>query len=260
LVKPASVKVVLIIGSGVDGLRARQWDPSTFDNIVAINNAWKIRPDWTHLIHPEDFPRDRMPTAIDTSFQKVITAQQYVPIQNAFGGFLYAGATMAFTAGYWALGALKPDILAFVGCDMVYEQNGPTHFYGSGAADPLRADITLQSLEAKSLRLMNTAASSNCVCVNLSSTSKSRLVFPKLGVIALARLKPQDQLNLLRTTLSGFDERRVSEATNQELALNYMAASGKYWEDAQHFDARALFELDQLWLASFSAEQQRLVA
>ena len=48
-----------------------------------------------------------------------MTATDYVPVQNDFGGFVYAGGTMTFTAGYWALGALKPSVLAFLGCDMV---------------------------------------------------------------------------------------------------------------------------------------------
>ncbi len=64
--------------------------------------------------------------------------------------FMVCG-TMAFTAGYWALGALKPDIIAYLGCDMIYplEKGSPSHFYGNGQADPLRSDITLQSLGSK---------------------------------------------------------------------------------------------------------------
>ena len=56
---------------------------------------------------------------------------------------------MAFTAGYWALGALKPTIIAYLGCDMVYKGN-KTHFYGKGTADPLRNDPTLKNLLSKS--------------------------------------------------------------------------------------------------------------
>ena len=80
-----------------------------------------------------------------------------MPIQNDLGGFVYAGGTMAFTAGYWALGALRPDVMAFFGCDMVYPTEG-SHFYGNGNADPLRDDITLRNLEAKSARLSIIAA------------------------------------------------------------------------------------------------------
>ena len=94
---------------------------------------------------PRRFSKEKQPTSFDKD--KLISAKQYVPKQNSFGGFIYAGGTMAFTAGYWALGALKPDVIAYIGCDMVYPKNSQS-FYGTGQADPLRDDITLQSLEA----------------------------------------------------------------------------------------------------------------
>ena len=82
--------------------------------------------------------------------QRIVTEAEFVPAQNAYGGFVYAGATMAFTAAYWALHVLRPSVIAVYGCDMQYPAAGPTHFYGMGTPDPLRADITLRSLEAKS--------------------------------------------------------------------------------------------------------------
>ena len=78
---------VLMIGSGPNAVDAREWDG--FDAVVAINNAWRIRPDWTHLIHPEDFPTDRHPPQVNAS-QTIVTYRDYVPIQNGFGGFVYA--------------------------------------------------------------------------------------------------------------------------------------------------------------------------
>jgi len=71
---------------------------------------------------------------------------------------------MAFTAGYWALHALRPEVMGFIGCDMVYPKTGATHFYGTGTADPLRDDVTLQDLGAKSARLMVMAAAQGCAC------------------------------------------------------------------------------------------------
>ena len=135
--------------------------------IVAINNAWRVRPDWDDHIHPSDFPEDRRPPAIGPS-QRIRTHLDYVPAVNAHGGFVFCGGTMAFTAGYWALEALRPRVLAFLGCDMVYAASGASHFYGRGTPDPLREDPTLQSLEAKSARLMMIAASMGCAVVNLS--------------------------------------------------------------------------------------------
>ena len=141
------MKTVLIIGSGPAALAARAWDKSQFGHIVAINNAWQIRPDWDSLIFPDDFPTQRQPKTVAKS-QTYVRAANYVPVQNTYGGFVYAGGTMAFTAAYWALGALKPKVIAMIGCDMIYPATGNTHFYGAGRADPLRKDISLRSLPA----------------------------------------------------------------------------------------------------------------
>ncbi|OSP54540.1 hypothetical protein [Pseudoruegeria sp. SK021] len=231
---------VLVIGSGPNAPESRNWDAAQFDAIVVINNAWQVRPDWTHLIHPEDFPVDRRPERLGPA-QQVVTYRDFVPAQNAFGGFVYAGGTMAFTAGYWALATLRPRVLAFIGCDMTYAATGPTHFYGTGAADPLRPDVTLQSLEAKSARLALLAARRGCHCVNLSR-SASRLLFPRAGVSELNRagdrgLEP--------------DSAAMTAAEDQERGLNYFVASGRYWEAAAGFDARELARLDQMWLAAY---------
>ena len=232
--------IVLILGSGPAAVAVRGWDRSVFDQIVAINNAWRLRPDWDVSIHPEDFPPEHRPPALAPD-QSRIVADDYVPIQNAYGGFIYSGGTMAFTAGYWALGALKPRVMAFFGCDMVYAATGRTHFYGTGTADPLRADITLQSLEAKAARLQLLAAEQGCACVNLSMQD-SRLVFPRAGLDDLANAAP------LRTDASA-----VGIAKAREAELDYVVPSGRYWQEADRFDATALADLDALWLAAHAA-------
>ncbi|MEL7116511.1 MAG: hypothetical protein AAGP08_13160, partial [Pseudomonadota bacterium] len=127
-------RIVLILGSAPNAVEARAWPRGAVTDLVAINNAWRIRDDWDHFIHPDDLPADKMPP--DPTGQ-VVSSADYVPVQNTYGGFVYAGGTMAFTAGYWALGTLRPDVMAFFGCDMVYAPSGNTHFYGIGAADPL---------------------------------------------------------------------------------------------------------------------------
>jgi hypothetical protein len=154
------LSIALILGSGPSAPQARHWPKPGNLRIVAINNAWRVRPDWDHLVHAGDFPDSRRPVMLKPG-QQVHTDKSYVPAQNRFGGFVYGGGTMAFTAGYWALDALKPDILAYFACDMTYSGT-VTHFYGKGAADPLRADVTLQSLEAKSARLMALARRQGC--------------------------------------------------------------------------------------------------
>ncbi|NJM82875.1 MAG: hypothetical protein HC844_10570, partial [Tabrizicola sp.] len=158
---------VLMLGSAPMVMSAVGWPRAPFDRIVAINNAWRVRPDWDAMIHPWDFPAERVPTP--GQGQRIVTEADFVPAQNDCGGIVFAGATMAFTACYWALSALKPSVIAMFGCDMHYPAGSPTHFYGMGALDPLRPDVTLRSLEAKSARLMVLAAMRGCAMVNLST-------------------------------------------------------------------------------------------
>lgn len=226
---------VLILGSAPSALAARQWPRAAFTHIVAINNAWRIRPDWDMLIHPEDFPAENKPGQIDRH-QRIVTAQDYVPIQNRFGGFVYAGGTMAFTAGYWALSALRPAVMAFFGCDMIYPGSGKTHFYGTGTADPLRADVTLRSLEAKSARLMLLGAAQGCRVVRLSQ-QESRLVFPRVTLDTLGQ-----------TDLPDTDSVAAILAAEEE--LGYFVPSGRYWDVADRFDSAKLDALDRQWLAA----------
>lgn len=225
--------VVLLLGSAPMAVQATGW-PRPFDTLVAINNAWRLRPDWDVLIHPEDLPADRLPGAL-TPGQRIVTAAEYVPVQNRFGGFLHAGATMAFTAGYWALGALEPRVLAWFGCDLVYPATGPTHFYGTGQPDPLRADLSLRNLEAKSARLLLLAAARGCACVNLSA-GESRLVFPRSTLAALANERPLAPPDLAAPLAT-------------EARLGYDTPTGRYDHEARRVDLTELDALDTTWLS-----------
>lgn len=243
---------MLVLGSGPDAVRARAWKAHPFDAIVAINNAWQVREDWTYLIHPEDLPAGRLPVSIDLQRQTIVTAANYVPVQNRFGGFVYGGGTMAFTAGYWALGELRPDVLAFLGCDMIYDSER-THFYGHGTADPLRDDITLQSLEAKSARLMLFAALQECLCVNLSAQDRSRLVFDRHDLDEVASWDQRGLLRQLSAMNARADFGALRAARETEAGLGYMSESGRYWEEAERFDAQKLRALDGVWLRAAGA-------
>ena len=239
------MNVVLIVGSAPDAVRINSLDLSLFNNSVAINNAWKLRQDWDYAIYPEDFPIQRQPKNLHV--KKIITAKEYVPIQNKFGGFVYAGGTMAFTAGYWALGTLKPDVIAYLGCDMIYSNKvSDNHFYGKGAADPLRDDITLQSLEAKSARLMAIAKFNNCSVVNLSEQDQSRLLFPRIQIDNFK--KKRTIFNLISADKIKLNLKALKEALSFEKKLNYMVHSGRYWEQINKFDPIQLSKIDQLWL------------
>lgn len=224
---------VLMLGSAPMAMQAADW-PRAFDALVAINNAWRVRADWDFSIYPWDFPPERI--AVAGPDQALVTEANFVPAQNRYGGFVYAGATMAYTAAYWALDALRPRVLAVFGCDMHYP-SGQTHFYGVGTPDPLRDDITLRSLEAKSVRLMVMAAHQGCAVVNLSA-GPSRLLCPRVGLSDLAIVRPL-----------AFDPARVAVAQAREAELGYFAPSGRYWEDLSAYDVAEIDALDALWLA-----------
>lgn len=221
-------------------VQAKDWPRAPFDAVVAINNAHAIRPDWDYHVYPWDFPATRRP--VPKGGQQAIEQDQFVPAQNAYGGFVYAGGTMAFTAAYWALARLRPRVLAVFGCDMHYPA-GQTHFYGQGTADPLRDDITLRNLEAKSARLMILAAMQGCAMVNLS-VGPSRLVFPRCTPDRVVRQRPQP----FAADLAGLALRREAE-------LGYMVPSGRYWEERHRFDPSELDALDTLWLAAAGIDQ-----
>ena len=229
---------IIIMGSGPGVLRAQGWRKAPGQVLVAINNAWRVRSDWDYLIHPEDFPTDRHPGGTGPG-QAIITADDYVPVQNTYGGFVYAGGTMAFTAAYWALGALAPRTIAMIGCDMVYPATGRTHFYGKGEADPLRDDITLRSLEAKSARLMVLAAAQGCAMVNLSDAAESRLVYPRHVRGDLPQVTPQAYDPALRVA-----------ALLAEETAGYTVPSGRYWQELPRFDPSVIDTIDANWLTA----------
>ena len=238
------MKKVLILGSAPDAVRAADFDDNIFDSIVAINNSWKINANWDHSIFPTDFPINRRPKG--NASQTLHTADEYVEIQNFYGGFLYAGGTMAFTAAYWALSYLKPDIIAFLGCDMIYDGK-KTHFYGKGTADPLRDDPSLRSIEAKANRFEYFASKENCSVVNISEKDLSRLTFKKVNVSLLA-----DKTFNFRRKLN---RANVDMALCMESELNYFVESGKYWKELTRFNLSKIDDLDKLWLNCFSDDK-----
>tara|TARA_Y100000991_G_scaffold207448_1_gene185518 strand:+ start:1405 stop:2109 length:705 start_codon:yes stop_codon:yes gene_type:complete len=226
--------LVLIVGSAPDALQSKFLERDYFDQLLVINNAWNIREDWNYCIFPDDFPENRRPT--DKDGQRLITSEQYVPVQNKYGGFVYSGGTMAFTAGYWALGYFQPKTLVYVGCDMIYEGK-KTHFYGKGTADPLRKDPTLKNLKAKSARLEAIAASQGCSIFNLSKKASSNLIFRRIN---LASMSKEDKPRNIDVTL-------LEQALQYEKNLGYYIEDGKYWKYLADFDQEKINYLDQIW-------------
>lgn len=242
-------KTVLVIGSAPDALNARGYDVNGLAAIVTINNAWRVRRDWTHLVHAGDFPDERRPVA--GPGKSIVSYEAYVPANNAYGGIVYAGGTMAFSAAYWVLHALRPDVIAFCGCDMIYDRpTGPSHFYGQGTADPLRPDPTLQSLEAKANRLMLLAARRGCLCVNLSQLPTSRLTFPRLPACQLGESLADFHREGLRAIGARLDGAAMEDALACEAELGLVVPGGDYWNYPERLDDAALAAVDRLWLSS----------
>lgn len=214
-------------------MKARNWPRTAFNRITVINNAYRIRPDWDDHVFPFDFSSDALPAL--SAGQRRIEQDRFVPAQNLYGGFVLAGATMAFTTAYWALAEYSPRVLAFFGCDMYYPTQGSTHFYGTGRPDPLRPDISLRSLPAKSARLMQIAAAQGCACVNLSY-GPSALVFQRVEL---------DQLSSISAPEA---HPKTTYLLRREASLGYETPSGRYWLELHRFDPNQIDTLDAAWL------------
>jgi hypothetical protein len=181
----AGISLSLIVGSAPS---AKDLVDLRLDGVcrISVNNAWRIRNDFHYSIFPKDFPAERRPGPDWPA--TIVTNAGYIPAMNAAGGIIFCGATMAFAAGYWAAHTLATPVVAFYASDMVYDGT-PTHFYGTGSPDPLRDNVSLRSLEAKSVRLFAWALARGVLLVNSSRAPTSRLVFPRLSLGA-ARIWP----------------------------------------------------------------------
>ncbi len=228
------VNNVLILGSGPNVIQILEQDLSSYDKIVVINNAWKVVEEWTDHIYPHDFPDKSKPTVFKSS-QNQVDEKQFVSVQNEYGGFVYAGGTMAFTALYWVLGHYRASSIDILGCDMVYPKTGSTHFYGKGTADPLREDISLRSLKAKSARVYAIALQQGCQIANLSS-DESEIVAPRRESVTSPAPKPFKII-----------QDKIIEAKQKETALGYFVEDGRYWEKSNSFSTDEIDLLDALW-------------
>jgi hypothetical protein len=112
-------------------------------------------------------------------------------------------------------------------------------------------DVTLQSLEAKSVRFLSFAHSQNCAVVNLSQLAESRLLFPRVSMADFAAQSLcQDLLNRQNQRV---DSAVVSRVLQAEQELGYMVPSGRYWEHEAEFDKTKLSNIDHLWLQAMQA-------
>jgi len=227
---------VLVIGSAPDAVQARDWDMKVFDQVIVINNAWRAVTHWNELIFPYDFSDENKPAQL-LYHQKFVTEDQFVPAQNLFGGFVYAGATMTFTAGYWSLAKHLPTRLCFLGCNMHYSRTGSTHFYGKGQQDPLRDDITLTSLRACSHRMLILAKMRGCDIVSLS-VGETNLHVPQTSFDEFLNYRPAFTIS----------QEKMNQALKYEKKLNYYVKDGRYWLKENFFCRDKLEKLDRIWV------------
>ena len=126
--------------------------------------------------------------------------------------------------------------------DRVYPKTGSTHFYGTGTADPLRKDISLRSLKAKSARVYAIALRQGCQIANLSK-AESELVAPRRNSVSSNAPEPF-QLN----------ENKFNQAKQKEATLGYFIEDGRYWEKSDSFNTDEIDLLDALWIDAISAK------
>jgi hypothetical protein len=105
--------------------------------------------------------------------------------------------------------------------------------------------MTLQSLEAKSNRLMAMANMQNCAIVNLSSLPESRLTFPRKTFADIQQ--PLSHKVMIAHQNHLFDTQKINQALSAETELGYLVASGRYWESVNHFDPEQLRKIDDIW-------------
>lgn len=189
-------KNAIIVGSSPLAPQLAKCDLDCFYKI-AVNHAWHVRDDFDYLVYPDDFPDHDKPQKNDHFSGREISNHDYMKAIDKAGGIIFAGATMAFATGYWAVSNFNSRLIGYYASDMVYDQNdGQTHFYGKGAADPLRKDVSLTSLEARSTRLFAWAIQHNKLLVNFSNAEHSRLVFPHVPLQQYQKIIPPKQLKL----------------------------------------------------------------
>lgn len=231
----------LIVGSGPSAPNLHDVDLTRFQRI-AVNNAWRVRKDFDYVVYPGDFPPERHPPASYPA--RRVDNFGYMPALNAAGGIIFCGATMAFAAGYWAAHSLKGPLIGFYACDMVYTP-GKTHFYGQGTADPLREDVSLQSLEAKSARLFCWALERGKLLVNCSEADESRLVFPKLPFTALSYHRHARHASIWAPVLD-----RARAIWTVEKNAPFDALQEEYWLLADTPEKKEFIaDVDQQWLS-----------
>lgn len=236
------LSTVIIMGSSLDGQRGANWAKPLNSCIVAIDSAYTLRNDWDYAVFSDDYDHCLRPQRPFALGQKTVTSKDYTPSQNALGGFIYGGAHPVFTSGYWALRTLRPRVIAYYGCDQIF--NAPSKS-GPAMRDGAETNFTIRHVGAKSARLMLLAAMAGCAVVNLSMPNNSPFVFPhkKLSNLTHVHHTPIDYSHALL-------------ALRAETECDYYVPSGRYHEIADQIDLSKLDQIDRHWLMAAGLSDQ----
>lgn len=187
-----NMKKILILCSGMSAKEINHYD--YIDNgweIVAVSNGWRICNDWKYWIAADDFagPKPKLSEGQSNP--------HHVPALEQFGGHLACGYSITLSAAYYALGELNPDVMGFLGADMIYtpDKDGNTHFYGVGyditaygKPDPDRMIERWGNGDENYLtnvyqRFAEQAKLRNTSVYNFSSLLETRLPYPQISPI-----------------------------------------------------------------------------
>jgi hypothetical protein len=163
---------VLVLGSGISGEAVKDIDLSNH-YVLAINNAWRLTPFWTHHLFPDDF-EGPFPTKLNQIQQKIDNTI-YMKANLKWGGLEWRGNSMIYNALFFALN-FEPDVIGTLGCDLYYPESGPTHFYEGGTNDPMRFHEDYHKERFK--RFLETCEKKKIKCVNYSNESRGLNPFP----------------------------------------------------------------------------------
>lgn len=188
---------------------------------------------------PWDFPPDRHPVA--GPGQTLVTEDDFVPAQNAYGGFVYGGATMAYTAAYWVLHALRPRVIAVFRLRHAVPRDRSHAFLRHRQPRPF-ARRHHPAVAGGEIGATDGAGRPSGLRDSNLSTGPSRLVFPRCALDDVAAAKPHI-----------FAEDLVTQALSQRGGPGLHHPVGPVWEELHRFDAAQIDRLDALWLATVAA-------
>jgi hypothetical protein len=213
------------------------------DVLIALNNAWRVRDDFDVVLFANDFPSRQLPRRYVGEL--LSTANIEPAVAKAFGPLMFRGSTMAFNGIYYAL-SLAPAAVFAIGCDMDYRVvQGRTHFYGIGGVDPLRYNISLRSLQAKSSRALCLAAQSHVPLVRVCDEIAGHLALPSVSFADFESGCDAPPVSLFAD--------QCARALEAEKNAPFDATIKKYWKYNDDEAARRYVDtVDSLWQAAVS--------